>query len=270
MAWDANRLFPADVYAVLAQELREEDPRTANIVASTLREHVTEEGQFYILYNTPRQVGLPSDLAVIQFGLSGIHVAGFERALAHHFALRIAATQAIRRFLASSAPSPTRIILDEASKVLVDEGMVSTVVKMLSTPPAFGITLHIAFQDAHALVKADRFGHSQGNGAQSVKTLLGVPVTGWLFFQAPASAHEVGEHLEQCREKWARSQGTKSGRRSSCWPTNNTCRCACWPPLPGCRLSRRIWPRCSGILWRRGGGDHSWARGMKSAAGLAA
>jgi len=156
---------------------------------------------FYAQYNTPRQVSLQSDLAVIQFGLSGIHIAGFERALAHHFALRIAATQAIRRFLASSTPSPTHIILNEASQVLVDEYMVSTVVKMLSTLPAFGVTLHLAFQDAHALAKADRFGQSGGNGAQSVNTLLGVLGTHWLFFQAPASAHEIGERLELSREE---------------------------------------------------------------------
>ena len=199
--WDSNRVFLADVYAVLAQELRQEDPGTVNIIASTLREHATEEGQFYAQYNTPRQVSLQSDLAVIQFGLSGIHVAGFERALAHHFALRIAATQAIRRFLTSSTPSPTHIILDEASQVLVDEYMVSTVVKMLSTLPAFGVTLHLAFQDANALVKADRFGQSGGNGAQSVNTLLGVLGTHWLFFQAPASAHEIGERLELSREE---------------------------------------------------------------------
>ena len=199
--WEANRVFLADVYAVLAQELRQEDPGTVNIIASTLREHATEEGQFYAQYNTPRQVSLQSDLAVIQFGLSGIHVAGFERALAHHFALRIAATQAISRFLTSSTPSPTHIILDEASQVLVDEYMVSTVVKMLSTLPAFGVTLHLAFQDANALVKADRFGQSGGNGAQSVNTLLGVLGTHWLFFQAPASAHEIGEHLELSREE---------------------------------------------------------------------
>ena len=199
--WEANRVFLADVYAVLAQELRQEDPGTVNIIASTLREHATEEGQFYAQYNTPRQVSLQSDLAVIQFGLSGIHVAGFERALAHHFALRIAATQAIRRFLTSSTPSPTHIILDEASQVLVDEYMVSTVVKMLSTLPAFGVTLHLAFQDANALVKADRFGQSGGNGAQSVNTLLGVLGTHWLFFQAPASAHEIGERLELSREE---------------------------------------------------------------------
>jgi hypothetical protein len=199
--WEANRVFLADVYAVLAQELRQEDPGTVNIIASTLREHATEEGQFYAQYNTPRQVSLQSDLAVIQFGLSGIHVAGFERALAHHFALRIAATQAIRRFLTSSTPSPTHIILDEASQVLVDEYMVSTVVKMLSTLPAFGVTLHLAFQDANALVKADRFGQSGGNGAQSVNTLLGVLGTHWLFFQTPASAHEIGERLELSREE---------------------------------------------------------------------
>jgi len=199
--WEADRLFLADVYAVLAQELRQEDPGTINIIASTLREHAAENGQFYGLYNTPRQVSLGSDLAVIQFGLSGIHVAGFERALAHHFALRIAASQAVRRFLASSRPTPTHIIVDEASQVLVDEHMVSTVVKMLSTLPAFGVTLHLAFQDAHALVKADRFGQVGGNGAQSVNTLLGVLGTHWLFYQAPASAREIGEQLELNREE---------------------------------------------------------------------
>ena len=97
LTWPINRLFLADVYAVLAQDLRQEDPSTVSIIASTLREHATGEGQFYAQYNTPRQVTLQSDLAVIQFGLSGIHVAGVERALAHHFALRIAATQAIPR-----------------------------------------------------------------------------------------------------------------------------------------------------------------------------
>jgi len=76
-----------------------------NIIAATLREHATENGQFYALYNTPRQVGLESDPAVIQFGLSGFHVAGFERALADQFALRITATQAVRRFLAASTPT---------------------------------------------------------------------------------------------------------------------------------------------------------------------
>jgi hypothetical protein len=72
---------------------------------------------------------------------------------------------------------------------------------MLSTLPAFGVTLHLAFQDAHALVKADRFGQSGGNGAQSVNTLLGVLGTHWLFYQAPASAHEVGDRLELSREE---------------------------------------------------------------------
>jgi hypothetical protein len=124
-----------------------------------------------------------------------------KRALAHRFALRIAAAQAIRRFLTFSTPSPSHIILDEASQVLVDEYMVSTVVKMLSTLPAFGVTLHLAFQDAHALVKADRIGQSGGNGAQSVNRPLGVLTTHWLFFQTPASAHEIGERLELSREE---------------------------------------------------------------------
>ncbi len=83
----ANTLFLSDVNAVLAQESHQQDPSTVNIIASTLREHATEEGQFYAQYNTPRQVTLRSDLAVIQFGLSGIHIAGFERALAHNLAL---------------------------------------------------------------------------------------------------------------------------------------------------------------------------------------
>jgi hypothetical protein len=47
--------------------------------------------------------------------------AGVKRAPGHHSALRIAAAQAIRRFLASSTPSPTHFILDEFSHVLVDE-----------------------------------------------------------------------------------------------------------------------------------------------------
>jgi len=41
--------------------------------------------------------GWREDLGVFHIGRSRILVAGFERALAHHFALRIAATQAIRR-----------------------------------------------------------------------------------------------------------------------------------------------------------------------------
>jgi len=83
----------------------------------------------------------------------------------------------------------------------VDEYLVSTVVKVLSTLPTFGVTLHLEFQDANALVKADRFGQWGGNGAQSVNTLLGVLGTHWLLFQAPASAHEIGERLELSREE---------------------------------------------------------------------
>jgi len=79
--------------------------------------------------------------------------------------------------------------------------MMSNVVKILSTLPAFGVTLHLAFQDAHVLVKAVRFGQTGGNGAQSVNTLLGVLGTHWLLFQAPASAYEIGERLELSREE---------------------------------------------------------------------
>ena len=209
--WGPNRLFLADVYAALAHELRQEDPATVNIITATLREYATENGQFYALYNTPREVSLKADLAVIQFGLFGIQQAGFERALAHHFALRIAAMQATRRFLRQPHPAPVHIIVDEASQVLVDEHMVSTVVKMLSTLPAFGVTLHLAFQDAHALVKADRFGQVSGKGAQSVNTLLGVLGTYWLFYQAPASAREIGERLELSKEEVASLSRLKVG-----------------------------------------------------------
>ncbi len=48
-------------------------------------------------------------------------------------------------------PTLTHIILNEASQVLVGKYMVSTVVKMLSTVPAFGVTLHLPFQDADML-----------------------------------------------------------------------------------------------------------------------
>lgn len=50
-------------------------------------------------------------------------------------------------------------------------------------------------------MKADRFGQWGGNGAQSVNTLLGVVGTHWLFFQAQASAREIGKHLELSREE---------------------------------------------------------------------
>jgi len=197
--WKPDRLLLADVYAVLAQELRREDPTTVGLITATLREHATPSGQYYALYNTPRHMNLNADLTVIHFGLSGVQVAGFERALAQHFALRIAASQALRGFTQGRKLCPLHIILDEASQVLVDEHMVSTVVKMLSTLPAFGVTLHLAFQDAHALVKADRFGHTGGGGTQSVNTLMGVLGTYWLFYQSPSSAREIGERMELSR-----------------------------------------------------------------------
>jgi len=202
-------------------------------------------GEFHALAGS----AVPSGL-----GPGSDHVAGFEHPLAQHFALHIAATQAIRRFLASSTPSPTHIILDEASQGLVDEYMVRTVVKMLSTLPAFGVTLHLAFEDANALVKADRFGQSGGCGAQSVNTLLGILGTYWLFFQAPASGHEIGEHLELSRKEVGALSRLNLGRRYLYCPTNNTCRCTCWCRLRGCRPSGPTWPRCSGIWrgrWRR-------------------
>jgi len=131
--------------------------------------------------------------------------------------------------------------------VLVDEHMVSSVVKVLSTLPAFGVTLHLAFQDAHALVKADRFGQVGGNGAQSVNTLLGVLGTHWLFYQGPASAREIGERLELSGEDVTRSPDSKLGRPCSCCPTSSTCRCG-WScgryRVHGVKL-----PRCAGIDW---------------------
>lgn len=210
-SWDPDRLTLTDVYAVLAQELRQEDTVTAGVITATLQEHATESGQFYALYNTPRRVRLEADLSVIQFGIAGLHVAGFERALAHHFALRLAASAAVGRFLRTPNPAPVHIIVDEASQVLVDEHMVSTVVKMLSTLPSFGVTLHLAFQDAHALARADRFGQAGEGSAQSVNTLLGTLGTYWLFYQTPASAREIGERLELSREEIASLPRLKVG-----------------------------------------------------------
>ncbi len=50
-------------------------------------------------------------------------------------------------------------------------------------------------------MKVDRVGQTGANGAQPANTLLGVLGTHWLFFQAPASAHEIGERLELSREE---------------------------------------------------------------------
>lgn len=184
--WEANRIFLYDVYEVLTREMFDQDPETIRLMQAVLEQYAAKDGQYFDQYNTPNTFSLDADLITATLGLAQLSADPAPRAITGHFALRLAANHAVRSFLNSSQPTPFHIVIDEASQLLTTPALVSSVVAMLSLLSAYGISVHLAFQDMEAITRADDMVSSEG--AQSANTLSAVLPAYWLFNQGADSA----------------------------------------------------------------------------------
>ncbi|MBN2499151.1 MAG: hypothetical protein JXB38_00210 [Anaerolineales bacterium] len=193
--WTPDGVRLHDVYLVLAQQMLPENPAVIKVMVAILEQYADQTGQYFARYNTPVDLDLDNQLVAISFGLSQFSSDLKLPALAYHLALRIAAQHAIRTFLFSEDVVPCHIVIDEASQMLINAGLVESVTRMLSLLPAYNIQLHLAFQDMHALERADRLLTEKGT-AGTTNTLLGTIPAYWLFRQEPHSAQKACEILQ--------------------------------------------------------------------------
>jgi hypothetical protein len=186
--WEPNKIFLSDVFDVLAREMIQEDPQTIGLMTGTLEQYATPAGLDYATYNTPTDLDLDNDLVTITFGISQFSTDTRQKTLSYHFALRMAAQYAIRKFLFSGdeTPQPFHIVIDEASQILTNASLVASVVRMISLLPAYGISVHLAFQDMKALERIEQW--ELGQGVDSTNTLLGTIPAFWMFGQERTSA----------------------------------------------------------------------------------
>jgi len=185
--WAPNKIFLSDVYQVLIREMYMEEPETIKFMRHILEQYADPSGQYFSQYNTPNDFNFDNDIITAIFGLSQFSDNTTSRTLASHFALRIASQHAIRSFLTDKEPRPFHIIIDEASQMLTTASLVSSVVRMLSLLPAYGISVHLAFQDIRALINADNL-LGNGSDVESTNTLMGTIPAYWMFHQEPRSA----------------------------------------------------------------------------------
>jgi len=183
--WKPNAVILEDVYNVLVRELRTENPETVKLIAGNLDQYAHPDGQYYKTYNTRTEIDLDSHMVAISFGLTQFLTDPKTKALAYHFAIRMAAQHAIRTFIFSEKVVPIHIVIDEASQVLISADLVSTVARMLSLLPAYNVSLHLAFQDTNAIFRADSL--KMANHLDSGNTLAGTIPAYWLFRQEPES-----------------------------------------------------------------------------------
>jgi hypothetical protein len=193
--WLPNRVFLSDVYAFLTGEAQAEDREILHSMAQVLEQYAAKTGQFFERYNTPNDFTLDGDLVTATFGLSQLNPDTTGRAIAAHFAMRLAVNRAVRAFLLSKEPIPYHIVIDEASQLLTSPALVSSVVSMLSLLSAYGISVHLAFQTMEAISRADEMAEGV-EGASSLNTLSGVIPAYWLFHQEPASAQACARLLD--------------------------------------------------------------------------
>lgn len=205
--WAPDRITFGDVYQVLVRELLHDDPATVKVIMNNLMQYGDPTGQYYTQYNTPTPLNLDDDLVVITFGLSQFSADQRLTALAYHFALRMAAQHSIRKFILGEEVKPYHIVIDEASQMLTSPSLVSSVARMLSLLPAYGISVHLAFQDMFALERADALGAEENAG--SMNSLLGTIPAYWLFNQEPQSAAKAVQLLRLPQNE----QGAIAGKR---------------------------------------------------------
>ena len=180
-----------DVYQVLLREMSVQDPDNVRVITATLEQYGDKDGQYYEIFNTETTFDLDSDLIVAQLGLSQFGADPVIKALASHYALRMASQHAIRTFLTQEheTPRPYHIIIDEASQLFVSAQVVTSVTAMLSMFSKFEIALHLAVQDFKALQRAEEM--SSVGDLSSTNTLMSVIQAYWFFHQQPQSAHEA-------------------------------------------------------------------------------
>jgi hypothetical protein len=129
----------------------------------------------------------------MSFGITQFSQDMTSKALSYHFALRVAYQSAVKAFLVGEVTEPVHIIIDEASQMLINGEIVSSIVEMLSLLNTYNISVHLAFQDMAAIQRADSFGLSEA--ARTTNTLQGMLSTFYLFKQPPASAEISGRVL---------------------------------------------------------------------------
>jgi hypothetical protein len=212
--WKGKTLTIADVYSVLARELLPEAPEAIRPMLTLLNPYCEKDGIYYHLFNSSdRPVSFEElpDLTCITFGALSL---GDEtnRILTQAFALQVAYQVAVRSFLVDmrgrAGQRPIHIVVDEASQVLTTGELVSQVVHMMSKLPAFGISLHLAFQDFAALRTADSL-ITRGGAINSANTLTGVIPMFFLFGQTSQSAQTAASmlQLEPAHARYIQEQG---------------------------------------------------------------
>lgn len=193
--WRTNTVFLRDVYEVLNREMRVEAPDEISLICSTLEQYATPTGQYFHTYNTAVDIDLSNQLNTMQFGMSQFSTGETgEKSLAYNFALRMAIQHAVYSFFTDPVVRPYHIIIDEASQMLVTGMLVSSVVKILSLLPAYGISAHLNFQSFDAIIECDRLLGNSGS-VDSTNSLISTIPAYWLFGQRPASARLAVQSL---------------------------------------------------------------------------
>ena len=196
--WGKDEIFLRDIYNYLAHNLREKSPETVRFMLNVLEQYATPDGQYFEKYNTPTRVKLDSELTLMSFGITQFSQDMTSKALSYQFALRVAYQSAVKAFLMGSVTEPVHIMIDEASQMLINGEIVSSVVEMLSLLNTYNISVHLAFQDMAAIQRADSFGVS--GGVNTTNTLQGMLSTYYLFKQTPASAEVSGRMLNLTKD----------------------------------------------------------------------
>jgi len=212
--WKGRSITIADVYSVLARELLPEGPEAIRPMLTLLNPYCEKDGIYQHLFNgsdRPLSFDELPDLTCITFGALSL---GDEtnRILTQAFALQVAYQIAVQSFLVDmrgkTGQRPIHIVVDEASQVLTTSELVSQVVHMMSRLPAFGISLHLAFQDFAALRTADSL-ITRGGSISSANTLTGVIPMFFLFGQTSQSAQTAASilQLDPAHARYIQEQG---------------------------------------------------------------
>jgi len=192
--WQSNRVFLSDVYQALVGDLQSQDPATIRAMRLTLEPYAVPQGRYFAMFNTPVELDLGNAITTLTLGLSNLAAEKNLARLALQFALKMAAQYAIRSFLrAGEGYQPYHILIDEASQIIVTPSTAASVARMLSLFPAYGISLHMAFQDFKAIQVADTLVGAAA--ADSANTLSALIPCFWLFRQSADSAARAADSL---------------------------------------------------------------------------
>lgn len=196
--WEGKDLTLHHVFQYLGQDLTHQYPEIVPLVMATLEQYASPRGEYYQRFNTPVTLDLSNDLTTLTLGMTGLQSDPVQRVMVTYFAIRAASLFSLQSFLgAEGEPPRTHIVVDEASNVMTTAAVVTAVVRMISLLPAFGISVHLAFQDFKALTNADALvsGQVGGGGVASLNTITGTVPAYFLLQQPPRSAQMAAEAL---------------------------------------------------------------------------